>query len=271
MLKGSAFANEVGFTGENIPVGKFALEKAEEVFKPEHWLYEGSPLVTCKEGTMAVVVNTAFSTRKGKIIRKILHSNDSASEFFRSMLPFFGQVVVVHILLFAIFFNYMFEDPSNEKMIWLRFGEFMVSSIPGFLQVEENLFKSIYLIRLNGQGIIGTNCEKTIESSRMETVCFDKTGTLTQNEVEVQGILIYDQATQRMEKESAESLINHQMLRSLFATCHAVQRTKDEFHGDEVDLKMFAAAKVVLKDIGLAEGVVFEIEGEGQDNSKINL
>ena len=87
---------------------KFALEKADDAFKPEHWLYEGSPLVTCKEGTMAVAVNTAFSTRKGKIIRKILHGNDSNSEFFRCMLPFIGQVVVVHILLFAIFFKYMF-------------------------------------------------------------------------------------------------------------------------------------------------------------------
>lgn len=28
VLKGSAFVNEVGFTGENIPVGKFALEQA---------------------------------------------------------------------------------------------------------------------------------------------------------------------------------------------------------------------------------------------------
>ena len=80
VLKGSAFVNEVGFTGENIPVGKFALEKADNAFEPEHWLYEGSPLVTCKEGTMAVAVNTAFSTRKGKIIRKILHGNETVSK-----------------------------------------------------------------------------------------------------------------------------------------------------------------------------------------------
>jgi P-type E1-E2 ATPase len=68
----------------------------------------------------------------------------------------------------------------------------MVSSIPGFLQVEENLFKSIYLIKLNNRGVIGTDCEKTIESSRLETVCFDKTGTLTQNEIEIQGVLLPD-------------------------------------------------------------------------------
>jgi P-type E1-E2 ATPase len=68
----------------------------------------------------------------------------------------------------------------------------MVSSIPGFLQVEENLFKSIYLIKLNNRGVIGTDCEKTIESSRLETVCFDKTGTLTQNKIEIQGVLLPD-------------------------------------------------------------------------------
>jgi P-type E1-E2 ATPase len=72
----------------------------------------------------------------------------------------------------------------------------MVSSIPGFLQVEENLFKSIYLIKLNNRGVIGTDCEKTIESSRLETVCFDKTGTLTQNEIEIQGVLLPDSSSQ---------------------------------------------------------------------------
>jgi magnesium-transporting ATPase (P-type) len=78
--------------------------------------------VTCREGTLAVVMNTAFSTRKGKIIRKILHVNPSSSEFFRSMLPFIGQVILVHILLFAIFFEYMFKDINNSTIIWLRFG-----------------------------------------------------------------------------------------------------------------------------------------------------
>jgi hypothetical protein len=51
----------------------------------------------------------------------------------------------------------MFADINNSTVIWLRFGEFMVSSIPGFLQIEEGLFKSIFLIRLNNLGVIGTN------------------------------------------------------------------------------------------------------------------
>ena len=118
--------------------------------------------MSCKEGTIAVAMNTAFSTRKGKIIRKILHGSDATSEFFNSMLPFIGQVVIVHILLFGIFYSYMFADINDSTVIWLRFGEFMVSSIPGFLQIEEGLFKSTFLIRLNNLGVIGTNVEKTI-------------------------------------------------------------------------------------------------------------
>jgi cation-transporting ATPase 13A3/4/5 len=36
------FANEVGFTGENIPIGKFALTDASKVYESEHWAFEGS-------------------------------------------------------------------------------------------------------------------------------------------------------------------------------------------------------------------------------------
>jgi P-type E1-E2 ATPase len=36
------FANEVGFTGENIPIGKFALTDTSKVYESEHWAFEGS-------------------------------------------------------------------------------------------------------------------------------------------------------------------------------------------------------------------------------------
>lgn len=78
------------------------------------------------------------------------------------MLPFICQVLFVHVLLFGIFYYYMFNGIDSTKIILLRFGEFMISAIPGFLQVEENLYKSIFLLRFNNNGIIGTDCEKTI-------------------------------------------------------------------------------------------------------------
>lgn len=47
------------------------------------------------------------------------------------------------------------------------------------------------------------------------------------------------------------------LLRSLFASCHAVQKVNCNFHGDEIDLKMFYAANVILRDEGINEGTIF--------------
>jgi hypothetical protein len=49
------------------------------------------------------------------------------------------------------------------------------------------------------------------------------------------------------------------VLHFLFASCHAVQNINGQFRGDEIDLQMFKAAKVTLKNTHLAEGTVFEI------------
>jgi cation-transporting ATPase 13A3/4/5 len=49
---------------------------------------------------------------------------------------------------------------------------------------------TLILLRLRFKKVMGLKREKTIESSRLETICFDKTGTLTENEMEIKGILI---------------------------------------------------------------------------------
>jgi magnesium-transporting ATPase (P-type) len=80
------FVNEVGFTGENIPVGKFELADQTKVFEGQHWVYEGSAVVSLKEGTLLLAINTGFSSRRGRILRKIQINKKTFPEIFKNVI-----------------------------------------------------------------------------------------------------------------------------------------------------------------------------------------
>jgi P-type E1-E2 ATPase len=68
---------------------------------------------------------------------------------------------------------------------------FITYCYPAPFPIFFNLAYSFCLVRLNKENIIGTQAEKTVESSRMKTICFDKTGTLTQNKMEVANVYAF--------------------------------------------------------------------------------
>ena len=80
-------------------------------------------------------------------------------------------------------------------MIVFRFLDFIIYSFPAPFPIYFNLAYSCCLIRLNRDGIIGTESEKTLEGSRMTTLCFDKTGTLTYNRMLVNKIYSISETT----------------------------------------------------------------------------
>ena len=90
-----------------------------------------------------------------------------------------GLVVVFHVCVYAIFYRYMFEDIPLPRLIPVTFGNFMVNSVPADIPILINILLTISQVRLNRQGIEGSQAHKTTQSSRMDTLCFDKTGTLT--------------------------------------------------------------------------------------------
>lgn len=76
-------------------------------------------------------------------------------------------------------------------MVVFRFFDFITYSFPAPFPIFFNLAYSFCLVRLSNESIIGTQADKTVESSRMKTVCFDKTGTLTLNKMEVANVFAF--------------------------------------------------------------------------------
>jgi magnesium-transporting ATPase (P-type) len=78
----------------------------------------------------------------------------------------------------------MFQHVEDQKIIYLKFADFIVNSIPSIVITFINFLYTLSLAKLNNtQNIISTASEKIAESSRLALICFDKTGTLTHKEV----------------------------------------------------------------------------------------
>lgn len=72
LLSESMFVNEASLTGESIPIGKFAASNLDQAQDGSRWLNEGSTIVEKRHQALAAVVYTGYTTRRGRIIRRIL-------------------------------------------------------------------------------------------------------------------------------------------------------------------------------------------------------
>ena len=95
------------------------------------------------------------------------------------------EVFIVSIIIFLSTLPHLLSMDIEGIIIFFRFCEFITYSFPAPFPIFFNLAYSFCLLRLNRQNIIGTQAEKTVEGSRLRTICFDKTGTLTRNSMEV--------------------------------------------------------------------------------------
>ena len=80
--------NEANLTGEGIPIPKSKIESISSIDDKYHWLYEGSKLETMKEETLALAISTGFSSKKGLILRKILHKSITQPDLLKNIIKF---------------------------------------------------------------------------------------------------------------------------------------------------------------------------------------
>lgn len=77
IVRGELYLNEASLTGENVPVGKTPPVNFSDTLKHNCWLHEGSEILETRGEPLALVVYTGFLTRKGRIIRKIIHKTEA--------------------------------------------------------------------------------------------------------------------------------------------------------------------------------------------------
>lgn len=261
VLRGELFVDEVSLTGENVPIAKFRLTDRSKADDKSHWLFEGSKLETMKEGTVAIAVHVGYGSRRGRIIRKILTKTTKQPESFKKLILFQVEVLVVSILVFLVSLPRMYEFEIDGIMKVLRFCDFITYSFPAPYPILFNLAYSFCLMRLRKSGVTGTEAEKTVEGSRLKTICFDKTGTLTQNKMQVSNV--YHIKSRGSVKEVTTKVNENPMIADLFASCNSVETINREVKGDEIDLRLFEYTNSQLQESSQA-GVVREVKVHGR-------
>ena len=184
LLRGQLHLNEASLTGESTPIAKFPVP-ANCLPENSHWLFEGSEVLCASEEALAVVVHTGYASKRGRILRRILHREGAAPTFFKTFI-------------YSMFVAFAFAVAAYLGTLWLRLNSDMIERIiillnslllitfifPPSCPIYFNLVYSASLIRLRANDILGTEPEKTIAGSTLEIMCFDKTGTLTKSTVE---------------------------------------------------------------------------------------
>lgn len=154
---GDIYVNEANLTGESIPIGKFRIQFLEQLEISNTWIYEGSKILETKPGsTFAIVINTGFTTHRGRIIRKILNRTVKDPDMLRSLGIFVLEVVIVSMVtFFATLFLQLVRD-IEKLFVFFKFIDFLASSAPPPLPIFFNLAYSLSLFRLGSKGITGT-------------------------------------------------------------------------------------------------------------------
>ena len=137
---------------------------------------------------MALVIHTGFTTRKGRIFRKILNNNPTFPEFLRSGLKYLAIMFVLGYVIFFCMLPVMLKNNLSTMTIILRAFDLFGWTLPAVLPIFFNLCYSFCLGRLRYSKIFGTEPQKTVVSGKIKTMCFDKTGTLTMNNMELYSI-----------------------------------------------------------------------------------
>ena len=115
-------------------------------------------MLSIKENTIALAVHTGYTSRRGRIIRKILVKSQKMPEFFKSLLFFLLEVYIVGGVITYFATIPIFLNSQVSLSIWiLLFFLFITFCFPPSLPIYFNLAYSCCLARLKMKNIYVQN------------------------------------------------------------------------------------------------------------------
>lgn len=131
-----------------------------------------------------MVAHVGYGTKRGRILRKILHKTVATSHLFTTCLYSFAFTYLIGVIIYLGTMSVRLEKGNLDGIIiFLNFLLIITQCLPPGCPIYFNLVYSFSLMRLKWNNILGTDPEKTVESARLRIICFDKTGTLTEDKM----------------------------------------------------------------------------------------
>ena len=104
-----------------------------------------------------MVMHTGYSSKRGRILRKILHRNSITPHFFKSCIYFLLICWVIGMLIYLFTMPMRIEKDNLERiLIFLNFLLIITFAIPPSCPIYFNVVYSFSLIRLKWKDILGT-------------------------------------------------------------------------------------------------------------------
>jgi magnesium-transporting ATPase (P-type) len=143
-----------------VPIAKFGLEEFKNYENGDSriWLFEGSRILSSHNG-LAVAINTGYSSKRGRILRKMLIRNIEQPHFFKSYIYFvlFSYIIGVIAYLATLSLRLNMSNGGIDRIfILLNFLLIITFCFPPAAAIYFNLVYSFSLIRLKFNGILGT-------------------------------------------------------------------------------------------------------------------
>lgn len=277
--------------GESVPVSKLpatdqtlrVMDLAASSVSPEtarHFLYCGTKIVRARrpqddhEGdavALALVVRTGFNTTKGALVRSMLFPKPSGFKFYRDSFRYISVMAIIALFGFiASLVNFI-----HLKLAWhliiVRALDLITIVVPPALPATLTIGTNFALSRLKGKQIFCISPQRVNVGGKLDVMCFDKTGTLTEDGLDVLGIRVVAEGTNRFDEMLSEpKLLNHSLSAAkppsflqaalyTMATCHSLRSVDEELVGDPLDLKMFEFTTWTFEEGNQATG-------EGEDD-----
>ncbi|XP_031758594.1 probable cation-transporting ATPase 13A4 [Xenopus tropicalis] len=253
LISGSCTINEGMLTGESIPITKNALPNTEgtvpwklqcgEDYK-RHILFCGTEVIQTKahgpDLVKAVVLQTAFNTAKGDLVRAILYNKPVNVKLHREAIRFI--FILVGIGLCGVIYTAIIYTINGESVSQtvVRSLHILTAAVNAALPASLTIGLLNAQKRLKKLGIFCISPQRINIAGQLNLVCFDKTGTLTDDSLDLCGIVPSDgNSFQDIHLFTSGETLPWGPVLGAMASCHSLIMLDGEIQGDPLDIKMF--------------------------------
>ncbi|KAM0688430.1 hypothetical protein COBT_000313, partial [Conglomerata obtusa] len=195
ILEGVCAVNEAMLTGESIPLTKEDIKEKENAIldlegHKKHILYGGTDLIKINETLKCFVLKTGFETNQGKLIKKMMFSEES--NFNNEAFYFIGCLLVFAIFASIYVIKSGIENGKTSYKIMIEVIMILTNVVPPELPMEMTIAISSALQSLLALNIFCLEGSRIPVCGKVDVCCFDKTGTLTEIEMDVNRIVLLE-------------------------------------------------------------------------------
>ncbi|KAI5151303.1 manganese-transporting P-type ATPase [Enteropsectra breve] len=220
VIKGSCAVNEAMLSGESVPIAKEEIVPSKDIFSfskhKRNVLFSGTTIEKINEEMTCIVLRTGFGTEQGKLLNKMLISEDI--KYDPEALKFI--FILTGLSLISCAFTFFYSKKTGFPL-FIDLIVLFTSAIPFELPMEMAMSVQTAVKNLAAKKIFCLEPFRITLAGKIDVCCFDKTGTLTKSEMVIKKVVETGSET-----------------KMVLATCLDLTEINGVMRGDVLDVAM---------------------------------